>query len=76
MRRAVSLLAAALAAAMLLPSAAGAVTVGAPLGLPVNVGESCQGLVFFGTPPGCTIFGVDSDGGASTAQTPLTRPLT
>ena len=69
MRRAVSLLAAALAAAMLLPSAAGAVTVGAPLGLPVNVGESCQGLVFFGTPPGCTIFGVDS-GGAWTSQTP------
>ncbi|HKI66348.1 MAG TPA: hypothetical protein VJ989_03680, partial [Solirubrobacterales bacterium] len=65
----VSLLAAASAAAMLLPSAAGAVTVGAPLGLGANVGESCQGLVIFGTPPGCTIFGVDS-GGAWTSQTP------
>ena len=69
MRRALSLLAAASAAAMLLPSAAGAVTVGAPLGLAANVGESCQGLVIFGTPPGCTLFGVDS-GGAWTSQTP------
>ena len=68
MRRAVSLLAAASAAAMLLPSAAGAVTVGAPLSLPANVGVSCQGLVMFGMPPGCTLFGGDSRGGLDLAD--------
>jgi hypothetical protein len=74
MRRALSLLAAASAAAMLLPSAAGAVTVGAPLGAPVNQVEGCEYVVLpslrpFGVPPSCTFLGVDSAGAWST-QTP------
>jgi hypothetical protein len=68
-RRIASLLVAAAVAAMLLPPSSGAVTVGAPLSLPANVGEGCQGLVIFGTPPSCTVFGVDG-GGAWTSQTP------
>jgi hypothetical protein len=69
MRRAVSLLAAASAAAMLLPSAAGAVTVGAPLNLTANAGVNCQTFVIFGVAPGCTLFGSEA-GGAWTSQTP------
>ena len=74
MRRAVSLLAAASAAAMLLPSAAGAVTVGAPLGAPANQIEGCEYVVLpslrpLGVPASCTFLGVDS-AGAWTAQTP------
>jgi len=69
MRRALALLAAASAAAMLLPSSSGAVTVGAPLNLPANVAEGCQGFVIFGTPPSCTVFGLDSRG-AWSSQTP------
>ena len=74
MRRAVSLLAAASAAAMLLPSAAGAVTVGAPLGAPANQIEGCEYVVLpslrsFGVPASCTFLGADS-AGAWTTQTP------
>lgn len=70
MRRAGALLGAtaALAVALLFPASGGAVTVGAPLNLPVNSGVSCQGLVLIGVPPSCTLFG--SDTGGSSSQTP------
>lgn len=58
-----------MAVGLLSPPAGSAVTVGAPLGLSANVNDSCQGLVIVGTPPSCTMFGVDT-GGAWTSQTP------
>jgi len=68
-RRLAALLAVASSTAIFLPPAAGAVTVGAPLNLPANVAEGCQGFVIFGTPPSCTVFGLDSRG-AWSSQTP------
>lgn len=64
-----SLLAGLLALTLLFPAAGKAVTVGAPLGLSANAGNSCQGFVLVGVPPSCTIFGVDT-AGAWTSQTP------
>jgi len=61
--------AAVLAAALLLPAGAGAVTVGAPLGLSANAGNNCQFFIIFGSAPSCTIFGNDL-AGAWTSQTP------
>ncbi len=71
MRRAGSLFGAtaALVVALLLPPAAGAVTVGAPLNLTANAGVNCQTFVGFGVAPGCTLFGSEA-GGAWTSQTP------
>ena len=69
MRRTAALLGALLAVGLLSPAASSAVTVGAPLGLSANAGDSCQGLVLVGVAPSCTIFGSDA-GGAWTSQTP------
>ena len=57
--------------ALAAPTAAEAVTVGAPLNVPANAsGVGCEALVYIGpAPPSCTILGNDISG-AWTSQTP------
>jgi hypothetical protein len=59
--------------ALLQVPSAGAVTVGAPLDVPANTGQGCEGFVFIPVQvPNCTFFGFDS-AGAFTSQTPPGR---